>query len=147
VNSRVTLDDLDFLLGRWIGERSGDRVEEMWTRCAADAMVGVFCWARADGGRTYEFLLIEDRPTGVALTVQTVPQPERAKPPQRYLARAGGDQVTFHGRDETSALRVIYRREPGDRLYVALEREEDGRRRIYPWHYRAAPIGAAPLPT
>jgi hypothetical protein len=143
----LTLDNLAFLIGRWIGERSGDRVEEIWTRAASDAMVGVFCWARADGGRTYEFLLIEDRPTGVTLTVQTVPQQERTKPPRRYLARAVDGQVTFHGRDETSAVRVIYRREAGDRLYVALEREEDGRRRIYPWHYRAAPIASVPVPT
>jgi hypothetical protein len=136
------LDDLSFLLGRWIGDRAGDRVEEIWTRAASDAMVGVFCWSRGDGSRSYELLVAESRPTGVTLTVHAFPTGERAKAPQRYIARiSGGEQVVFAGREDGVAVRVIYRRERAGRLYAALERDEDGRRRIYPWHYRAAPLG------
>ncbi|MGX6448390.1 hypothetical protein ACVU7I_10045, partial [Patulibacter sp. S7RM1-6] len=39
----------DLLVGRWVGLRVGDAVEEVWSRVAPDAMMGMFCWRRGDG--------------------------------------------------------------------------------------------------
>jgi hypothetical protein len=137
----LALGRLAFLLGRWIGARSGETVEEVWTRVGADAMMGMFCWSRADGSRIFEFLILEEKATGIAMTMQV--HPPRGRPAHWHVVRTGDDEVVFEGRDVAGVARMLYRRERADRLYVVLERVEDGRTQIFPWHYEAAPLTAA----
>jgi hypothetical protein len=134
----ATVEGLAFLLGRWVGTRSGDTVEEIWTRVGDDAMMGMFCWSRADGTRLFELLVLEARPTGLAMTMHV--HPPRGRPAHWHVARAGDDEVAFESRDASGLARLVYRREREDRLYAVLERVEDGRTEIFPWHYRAAPL-------
>ena len=137
----LTIESLAFLVGRWVSSQPDETVEEIWTRVGDDAMMGMFCWSRPDGSRLFEFLVLEERPTGIALTMQV--HPARARPGHWHVTRAGENEVVFEGRDAAGVARMLYRREREDRLYAVLERFEDGRTQIFPWHYRSAPLVAA----
>src|ERR1044072_2428341 len=126
----LTMESLAFLVGRWVSSQPDETVEEIWTRVGSDAMMGMFCWSRPDGSRLFEFLVLEERPTGIALTMQVYPA--RTRPGHWDVGRAAA-----------GVARMLYRREREDRLYAVLERFEDGRTQIFPWHYRAAPLIAA----
>jgi hypothetical protein len=139
------LDRLGFLIGRWVGVRSGEAVEELWTRVSDTSMMGMFCWSRDDGPHLYEFLVIEERVSGTILWLRafapgsTEPDPH-GRPLAWRLVRCTDDEVVFDGVDPGQRSRITYRRLRADRLHATLEREEGGRMQIYPYHYRLAPF-------
>ena len=80
------------------------------------------------------------------MTTRAFPQQAPLHRPTRWqLARSTPDQAIFEGQESGTTARLIYRRERADRLYASLERREDGRTRMYPWHYQAAPLEASGL--
>ena len=55
----ATADDLAWMVGRWIGEHGGDRIEEWWSETYAGMMLGMFRWHRDAEPRFYELLSME----------------------------------------------------------------------------------------
>ena len=105
-------------------------------------MMGMFCWSRADGSRLSSSWCIEDAPDRrdarpCSRAPQQAPGQATRSADARRPRRPGhlrGPRRRGRGADASTAASAA------DRLYAALEREEDGRTRIYPWHYRAAPL-------
>ncbi|MGX6448163.1 DUF6265 family protein [Patulibacter sp. S7RM1-6] len=138
-----SIDDLDLLVGRWVGLRVGDAVEEVWSRVAPDAMMGMFCWRRGSGPHLYELLVIEQREAGVVLSMRTFASETAGDRPDGRpltwrLVRSTPEEATFDGVGSGPRTRITYRRPRPDRLHATLEREEGGRMQIFPYHYRLA---------
>lgn len=57
--SPVSVADLAWLHGAWLGRRGGDLVEEHWSDVAGGAMMGMFRWLQAGQVRFYELLTLE----------------------------------------------------------------------------------------
>ena len=55
----ATTDGLGWMVGRWIGEHAGDRIEEWWSEPYAGMMLGMFRWHRDGTPRFYELLSME----------------------------------------------------------------------------------------
>lgn len=142
-----TLDRLEFMLGRWVAVLAEDAVEEVWTRPSADSMMGMFCWSRATGPDLYEFLVIEDRPTGATLSLRTFPtgasEHEASNRPLAWrLLRLDDDEVVFGAANASASFRITYRHVREDRMYASLERRQGQQVQLAPYQYRR--IGLAP---
>jgi Domain of unknown function (DUF6265) len=138
-------DGLAFLAGRWLGARSGDVVEEIWSRVAPTTLIGMYCWSQSDSPHLLEFLTIEDRSSGIMLALRAFgPGTGLAALPGRpslwRLVRWSDDEAVFEAREDGHNWRIVYRRERDDALYAALERDEGGRTSIFPSHYAAAAL-------
>ncbi|MBB4664281.1 DUF6265 family protein [Conexibacter arvalis] len=141
------LDALAFMIGRWVGVRSHDAIEETWTRVSRDVMMGMYCWSSPGGVQLFEFLTIEQSASGVMLSLRAFGphglMPRQAGRPVRWLlVRSRDDEAVFEGQEDGRLARITYRRTHRDRLYTSLEREADGRMEIFPAQHRAAPLEA-----
>jgi hypothetical protein len=150
-NPVAIFDGLEFLAGRWVGARSGDVVEEIWSRVAPTTLIGMYCWSQSDSPHLLEFLTIEQRSSGVMLSLRAFgPRsglaPFPGRPALWRLVRWSDAEAVFDAREDDHGWRIVYRRE-GNALYAALERSEDGRTSILPSHYVSAgewtPFGPA----
>ncbi|MDO8210244.1 DUF6265 family protein [Conexibacter sp. CPCC 206217] len=149
-DDEAPLDALAFMVGRWIGARSQDAIEETWTRVSRDVMMGMYCWSGPGGVQLFEFLTIEPSPSGVMLSLRAFGPhglaPRQVGRPVRWLlVRSRADEAIFEGQEDGRLARITYRRTHPDRLYTSLEREADGRMEIFPQQHRAAPL-QAPAP-
>jgi Domain of unknown function (DUF6265) len=142
-DSVAIFDGLAFLTGRWLGARSGDIVEEIWTRVAPTMLIGMYCWSQSDSPHLLEFLTIEERSSGITLALRafgpgTGLAPLPGRPSLWRLVRWSDAEAVFEAREDIQNWRIVYRRERDDALYAALERDERGRTSIFPSHYSAA---------
>jgi hypothetical protein len=53
------IESLDWIVGRWAGERGADQFEEWWAEPAGGTMVGMFRLLRDGVPRFYELLTVE----------------------------------------------------------------------------------------
>ncbi len=63
----ATVDDLDWMVGRWVGEGLGGQIEEIIQAPIAGAMPSTFRLTRPDKVGFYEFILYENTNDGVQL--------------------------------------------------------------------------------
>jgi hypothetical protein len=136
-------DGLAFLVGRWVGARSGDTVEEIWSRVAPTTLIGMYCWSQSDSPHLLEFLTIEHRTSGITLALRafgpgTGLAPFPGRPSLWRLVRWSEAEAVFEAWEDGHNWRIAYRRERDDALYAALEHDEGGRTSIFPSHYTAA---------
>jgi len=68
-NRAATIEDLAWMEGRWTGNAFGGMAEEIWSRPAGGAMMGMFRLIDEHGKVSlYEFLLVEEDARGLHLS-------------------------------------------------------------------------------
>jgi hypothetical protein len=127
---QLVLADLAWIAGEWVGDKEGDRIEEVWLPPAAGAMPGLFRWLRGERLIVYEMLAFEQRPEGLVLLLRhfdagLAPR-EAAEALIFDLVEASPDSVLFAGRDAAHPIRLGYRRDGADGLVALLELPGDG---------------------
>lgn len=69
-SASLTLEDLSWLAGHWVGEKHGGLVEESWLAPAGGTMAGVFRWMGPEGVRVYEMLALESTVAGLVMSLK-----------------------------------------------------------------------------
>jgi len=64
------IEALDWIAGRWAGERGSDRFEEWWSEPDGGTMVGMFRWLHEDAPRFYELLTVEPEGGGLVWRIK-----------------------------------------------------------------------------
>ena len=66
----ATLEDVEWLVGSWVGTAFGQQFEEVWNPASAGSMVGMFKLYGDDGVNFYELLLLIEEEGSLALRVK-----------------------------------------------------------------------------
>jgi hypothetical protein len=102
-----SIDQFDWLSGHWCGRQGDERVEEMWTTPAGNAVLGVGQTLGNAGMQSFEYMRIEERngkPHFVA-------QPGGAPPTAFALGAHEAQSATFHNPDNDFPQSVRYWRD------------------------------------
>jgi len=67
---RASIDDAQWLIGRWVGEGLGGEMEEAWSPPMGGQMIGYFRLAREGEPVFYEIMLLEETEEGLAMRVK-----------------------------------------------------------------------------
>lgn len=131
--------DLDWMVGGWVGEGLGGRVEELFLPAVGGAMPGTFRATRDGRPRFYEFFLYEETEGGIQMLIHHFgPGMTRWEDDPvafdltsisaREPAISGPREATFAKRnDPDQQTHLTYRRD-ADRLTAELSRLKDGDR-------------------
>jgi hypothetical protein len=127
-----TVADLAWISGSWEMTRGATRVEEHWTRPAANALLGM--GRRLNGERMvfFEFLRIEQRDDGIYY----VAQPRGRAPTDFKLTRFDGSSAVFENPQHDFPKRVLYRKNPDGSLTARVDGGEAAPGRAEDFHYR-----------
>jgi hypothetical protein len=113
---------LGWLCGSWQGDYTGGgRVEEHWTAPAAGTMMGTSRIVRETRLLAAEFLLLEEKPDGITLSVILPGRQNMVFD----LAELRDNEAVFVLRDGTD--RLSYKREPDGSIYARMEKGRVGR--------------------
>jgi catechol 2,3-dioxygenase-like lactoylglutathione lyase family enzyme len=141
----ATLHDLGFMAGGWRADHDGSRLEEHFTAPRDGSIVGMFRWSGDGGTRMTEHMVIEQRDDGVFLFLRhfnpgaVAWESEQADGPSRFrLDSVGQGHAVFVDPDRDFPRRIVYHREPADRMTVRLEgRSDSGERREMEFVFRS----------
>ncbi len=97
-----SLDDFHWLVGAWRGEGFGGVCEEVWSRPAGDAMMGMFRLVQDDQVVFYEFMRIVEQDGAISLELKHfsadfVSWEEKEESVVFPLEAVGEDFATFKG--------------------------------------------------
>lgn len=67
---QASIEQVDWLVGNWLGTAFGNRFEEVWNPASAGTMVGFFKLYNDDGVTFYELLLLEEEEGSLSLKVK-----------------------------------------------------------------------------
>ncbi len=67
---KASIEQVDWLVGNWVGTAFGNRFEEVWNPASAGTMVGFFKLYNDDGVVFYELLLIVEEEGSLSLKVK-----------------------------------------------------------------------------
>jgi hypothetical protein len=128
----VELAAFEWLAGDWVIIDGKRRIEETWTRPAADMMLGMS--RTLDGERTvsFEFVRIAARPDGVFYIAQPGGRPPVAFPLQSW---DGTSAVFVNDGSSDHLKRIVYRREGGG-LTASVEGSNRGHDFVETYPYR-----------
>ena len=127
--------------GKWEGEFRGRKVEEHWMPAAGGTMLGTCRWTLQ--GRTVfrEFLLLEETPEGLVMTVSHVgPKMVKLeeKPESFKLESLKDGEVVFVGEKAEKPSRIHYRKEADGGLYARVETHRNGQPAVLEFPMKAA---------
>lgn len=63
-------EDLAWMEGRWLGERSGDTVEEHWSGASAGTIMAMFRWIQSGTVKFYELIAVEEEAGGLVMRIK-----------------------------------------------------------------------------
>lgn len=137
------LSDLAFLEGRWIGEKDGGKIEEVWTAVTDNNMSGVFRFLNDDQAQRYELKAIDQTNQGIFLYLRHFGQKLAAgeeKPMVLFGTPEPGPEkaVRFERIDKPETRMKIYYRIDGDKLTVAVDQLIERKRNIEVYEYQRA---------
>lgn len=123
--AQVKLEDLSFICGHNRGESGGTIIDEHWSEVGGDTMIGMFRQIKNGKAQMYEFLTIEQTPSGLVLRLKhfdpgLVGWEEKAQAYSYPLVSWKPGQAVFERPDK--ATRLIFRSTSKDTLEVTLER-------------------------
>jgi len=134
VDRTTELGQLAWLAGAWINIDGGQISEEHWTLPAGGTMLGVNRTIIDGETVAFEFLRIEETPRGIIYYTS----PGGRYPPTAFgLLRLDGQRAVFSSADHDFPMRIRYHRQ-GNRLYGAIEGEEDGEMKTSEWTWQLA---------
>ncbi|MBX2849807.1 MAG: hypothetical protein KTR16_15900 [Acidiferrobacterales bacterium] len=70
VRPKATIDQVNWLVGNWVGTAFGNDFEEVWNPASAGTMVGFFKLLNEDGVVFYELLLLAEEEGSLSLKVK-----------------------------------------------------------------------------
>lgn len=116
------IESLDWICGRWVGERGSDRFEEWWSEPDGGTMVGMFRWLHDEAPRFYELLTVEPEGDGLAWRIKhfdpgLVGWEERDAAVTLDLVRLDRGEAVFLKRGDPRWM--VYRLEPATHELVA----------------------------
>lgn len=112
-----TLDKLDWLVGRWVGEAFGGVCEEVWNPVVGGSMTGTFKLIVKGKVAFYEFMAITPGPTGPVLRLKhfnadLTGWEEKDKVIEFPFVSRSENEINFDG--------LTYRLKSADELYIAV---------------------------
>ncbi len=140
--SKVTLQDLSFVTGKWLAQEGGFDIEEHWTTPAGNNMIGMMRMAKDGKASMYELCVIEQTATGPVLRIRhfraaMVPREEKPEEITFALVDLAKDKATFEAQDKH--LKIIYHRLSVNELTISLDRAgQDGKRSVVDFRYKWA---------
>ena len=140
--SKVTVQDLSFMAGKWMGQEGGFDIEEHWTTPANNNMIGMMRMAKDGKASMYELCVIEQTATGPVLRIRhfraaMVPREEKPEEITFTLVDFAKDKATFEAQDKH--LKIVYHRLSANELTISLDRAgQDGKRSVVDFRYKLA---------
>jgi len=131
VPGKVTLDELAWLAGHWVGSSEATVTEELWLAPAGGLMLGLHRDVAPGRPAVFEYLRIEEREHGPVY----VASPHGGAATEFPLVAAGLEEVVFENPGHDFPQRIIYRRE-GNALIARIEGELEGHPRSAQWEWR-----------
>lgn len=143
----VTVADLDWLAGHWVGELDGAVIEEHWSTPGGSVVMGMFRWVKPqeDGAPAganrialYELFAIEPGDDGRPVlrlrhfSPGLVAWEDKDAPLELRLVESGDKRAVWETSGEDGPVRLEYRRPEPDLLLAVLV---DGDKRTE-FHYR-----------
>ena len=132
-----TIDDAQWLAGRWVGDGLGGQVEESWAPAAGGQMIGHFQLVKAGKPAFYEIMLLDAQPAGLRLRVKHF-NPDFT---------AWEDKVVWHSFEPLSAepdvlkFKGLTMARTGDELLITVTlRAKDGTVTHQPLKLKRAPL-------
>lgn len=128
--NKGTLDDINFLEGRWLGTYNGGPIEAAWTAPAGDNIVGFIRMMKDNKATLYELFAFEQTDQGpVAMVKHFKPgmiSVEEKEQSDRYkFMEAKKGQALFEKED--GLTRIIYERRSQDQLVIQRGKQENGK--------------------
>jgi hypothetical protein len=127
----LTLQEMNWLAGRWQDTNPSDFTDEHWAQPVGGAMVGMCRLGSEADKALYEILLIEEKDGKLIYTMEHFGSglAHRDKAPLVFdVHRGKGEkEVVFVQRDSPTSTRLIYRLASRDRLEVTLAKQRDGK--------------------
>lgn len=122
----ASLEDLDWITGRWQRGGSAELLEEAWNEPIGNCMTGAFRWLKEGEGWVYEFMLIEQTEKGITFYLRhfgpgAVAWEPVDEPIDFPLKSIGEREVIFEHPERDKMKRLIYRRPDDDTLIVRVE--------------------------
>jgi len=123
--AEVKLEDLSFVCGHNRGEMNGTIIDEHWSEVGGDTMIGMFRQIKDGKAQMYEFLTIEQTPTGPVLRLRhfdpgLIGWEEKAQANSYPLVSWRPNEAAFERPDKS--LRLTFRATGSSTLEVTLER-------------------------
>lgn len=140
--SKVTIHDLSFMAGKWLGQEGGFELEEHWSTPAGNNLIGMMRMAKDGQASMYELCVIEQTAAGPILRIRhfraaMVPRDEKPEEITFSLVELAKDKATFEAQDKH--LKLIYHRLSANELTISLERAgPDGKRSLVDFRYKLA---------
>lgn len=129
---KVSIADLDWLVGNWIDDAHGAVVRERWAGPYGDMMLGVGVTLRPGGKSSFEFFRIAKTAIGVSYFAS----PNAAAPTEFKAIELTSTKVVFENKAHDFPQRVMYWREGND-LHARVEGVIKGKLEGEDWTYRA----------
>lgn len=129
----VTVEDLAWIAGAWVGSLGEDAIEEAWLAPAGGAMTGLFRWLKGGEVYLYEMFTLEPSEDGGVLLWLRHFKPnlvawedEDGAIPLHLVPGSRPEEAAFDNRDPENPVRVTYRRDGRDRMTVLLDLRRGG---------------------
>ena len=108
---------LGWLEGRWVGEKDGVSMEELWTAPRGGALLGLHSDVKAGRLVSWEFLRIAESGDGVTYFAS----PRSAAPTPFKLVEMGDRRVVFENRQHDFPQRILYWLDAPGALHARIE--------------------------
>lgn len=125
-----TLNDINFLDGRWLGTYNGGPIEAAWTAPAGGSIVGYIRMTKDDKPALYELFAFEQGEKGPIARVKhfkpgMIAWEEKEVSDQYFFIEASKGQALFEKDDKT--VRIIYERRSRKQLVIQKGTLKDGK--------------------
>lgn len=137
----VSLQDLSWLVGRWVGKTaSGQHIEEMWMPAQDGLMIGSFRWERGQGRWLFEFMSLDTgtpaTPTPLTFRLKHFDRgfrglEEKAVSTTLTPIEASAGRVLFEMKDGERVVRITYSHPAPDRLLVVFDETAPGQKAVH----------------
>jgi Domain of unknown function (DUF6265) len=125
--------DVAWIAGAWKGMLGPMQIEERWTPADGGAMLGVSRTIRGGKMVAFEFLRIEERPTGLVY----IAQPNGRPPTEFALTRADGESAVFEN-PQHDHPKIIRYKKTDDTLVAEIEGDQRGKHVTQAFTFHAA---------
>ena len=128
------VERLGWLEGRWVGEKDGVSMEELWTAPRGGALLGLHSDVKAGRLVSWEFLRIADSGEGLTYFAS----PRSATPTPFRLVEIGERRAVFENRQHDFPQRILYWLDAQGALHARIEGPQGGQTVSEEWVWTRA---------
>jgi hypothetical protein len=128
------VERLGWLEGRWVGEKDGVSMEELWTAPRGGTLLGLHSDVKAGRLVSWEFLRIADSGDGVTYFAS----PRSAAPTPFKLVEIGDRRAVFENRQHDFPQRILYWLDAQGALHARIEGPRGGQTVSEEWVWTRA---------